>query len=82
MKHHRPLGGQPPIQPYESGCHRRVLVAQQQRLGRETGGVMEGRDIGTVVLPEATLKIYLTASPEVRAERLANASSLTEGAAT
>jgi len=47
---------------------RRVLVAEQQRAG---GGrvVMEGRDIGTVVFPRAELKIFLDASPEVRAER-------------
>jgi len=48
---------------------RRVLVAEQQRAGAGGGVVMEGRDIGTVVFPEAELKIFLEASPEVRAER-------------
>lgn len=48
---------------------RRVLVAEQQRAGRNGGVVMEGRDIGTVVFPNAELKIFLDASPEVRAER-------------
>jgi len=48
---------------------RRHLVAQQQRAGRGGGVVMEGRDIGTVVFPNADLKIYLDASIEVRAQR-------------
>ncbi len=48
---------------------RRVLVAQQQRLGREKGGVMEGRDIGTKVFPETPHKFFLTAAPAERAER-------------
>ncbi len=48
---------------------RRVLVAEQQRAGAGGGIVMEGRDIGTVVFPAAELKIFLDASPEVRAER-------------
>jgi cytidylate kinase len=48
---------------------RKVLVAEQQRAGAGGGGVMEGRDIGTVVFPRAELKIFLDASPEVRAER-------------
>jgi cytidylate kinase len=48
---------------------RRVLVAEQQRAGQGGGVVMEGRDIGTVVFPDAELKIFLEASPEVRAER-------------
>ncbi len=48
---------------------RRVLVAEQRRAGREGGVVMEGRDIGSVVFPDAELKIFLTASPEVRAAR-------------
>src|SRR5713226_7238753 len=48
---------------------RKVLVAEQQRAGRQGGVVMEGRDIGTVVFPHAELKIYLDASPEVRAAR-------------
>ena len=48
---------------------RRVLVEEQQRAGAGGGVVMEGRDIGTVVFPGAELKIFLDASPEVRAER-------------
>jgi CMP/dCMP kinase len=48
---------------------RKVLVAEQQRAGSGGGIVMEGRDIGTVVFPRAELKIFLDASPEVRAER-------------
>jgi CMP/dCMP kinase len=48
---------------------RHVLVAEQRRAGREGGVVMEGRDIGSVVFPDAQLKIFLTASPEVRAQR-------------
>src|SRR4029077_7265765 len=48
---------------------RKLLVAQQQRAGAGGGVVMEGRDIGTVVFPNAELKIFLEASPEVRAER-------------
>ncbi len=48
---------------------RRVLVAEQRRAGEQGGVVMEGRDIGSVVFPDAQLKIFLTASPEVRAER-------------
>jgi CMP/dCMP kinase len=51
---------------------RRQLVDQQRALVAAAGAVVvEGRDIGTVVLPDATLKIYLTAAPEVRAERRA-----------
>lgn len=48
---------------------RRVLVAEQRRAGGQGGVVMEGRDIGTVVFPDAELKVFLTASPEIRAER-------------
>jgi CMP/dCMP kinase len=48
---------------------RKVLVAEQQRAGAGGGVVMEGRDIGTVVFPRAELKIFLDASPAVRAER-------------
>lgn len=48
---------------------RKVLVSEQQRAGQGGGIVMEGRDIGTVVFPSAELKIFLEASPEVRAER-------------
>ena len=45
------------------------LVAMQQEMGRDKGVVMDGRDIGTVVFPNAELKIFMTADPEVRAER-------------
>jgi cytidylate kinase len=48
---------------------RHLMVAEQQRAGRNGGVVMEGRDIGTVVFPHAELKIFLDASVEVRAER-------------
>jgi cytidylate kinase len=48
---------------------RKVLVAEQQRAGAGGGVVMEGRDIGTDVFPQAELKIFLDASPETRAER-------------
>ena len=48
---------------------RAYLVAQQQKMGIEKGIVMDGRDIGTVVFPNAELKLFLTASPEVRAQR-------------
>ena len=48
---------------------RAYLVAQQQAMGDAKGIVMDGRDIGTVVFPNAELKLFLTASPEVRAQR-------------
>lgn len=48
---------------------REALVEQQQRMGAEKGIVMDGRDIGTVVFPNAELKIFVTASAEVRAQR-------------
>jgi cytidylate kinase len=48
---------------------RAFLVAQQQKMGEAKGIVMDGRDIGTVVFPKAELKLFLTASPEVRAQR-------------
>lgn len=48
---------------------RQVLVAEQRRAGEQGGVVMEGRDIGSVVFPDAQLKIFLTASPETRADR-------------
>ncbi len=51
------------------GFVRRALVDMQQEMGREKGVIMDGRDIGTVVFPDAELKVYVTASPEVRAER-------------
>lgn len=48
---------------------RSEMVAQQQDFGKEKGVVMDGRDIGTTVFPDAELKIFLTASPEIRAQR-------------
>ena len=48
---------------------RAAMVCQQQAMGREKGIVMDGRDIGTTVFPDAELKIFVTASPEVRAQR-------------
>jgi cytidylate kinase len=48
---------------------RHAMVAQQQRLGEKKGIVMDGRDIGTVVFPQAELKIFMTSSPETRAQR-------------
>ena len=48
---------------------RSQLVAMQQKIGKDKGIVMDGRDIGTVVFPDAELKIFLTASPKIRAER-------------
>ena len=48
---------------------REKLVAMQQQMGRERGVVMDGRDIGTVVFPDAELKIFMTADAAVRAER-------------
>ena len=48
---------------------RHEMVKQQQRMGRSKNIVMDGRDIGTTVFPDATLKIYMTADPKVRAER-------------
>lgn len=51
------------------GFVRKAMVAQQQAMGKEKGIVMDGRDIGTVVFPHAELKLFITASPEVRAQR-------------
>ncbi|MFC2581980.1 MAG: (d)CMP kinase [Segatella oris] len=48
---------------------REAMVAQQQRMGKDKGVVMDGRDIGTTVFPEAELKVFVTASAEVRAQR-------------
>lgn len=48
---------------------RRAMVAQQQQMGKRKGIVMDGRDIGTVVFPSAELKIFVTADPNIRAER-------------
>ena len=51
------------------GFVRRALVAKQQEMGKAKGIVMDGRDIGTVILPDAPVKIFLTASAQSRAER-------------
>ena len=51
------------------GAVREKLVAMQQQMGSERSVVMDGRDIGTVVFPDAELKIFMTADPKVRAER-------------
>lgn len=48
---------------------REEMVRQQQAMGNDKGIVMDGRDIGTVVFPNAELKIFMTASPEIRAQR-------------
>lgn len=48
---------------------RHALVARQQAMGKDKGIVMDGRDIGTTVFPDAELKIFVTASPEIRAQR-------------
>lgn len=48
---------------------RTEMVTQQQAFGKEKGVVMDGRDIGTTVFPDAELKVFLTASPEIRAQR-------------
>ena len=53
----------------KAACVRAAMVERQQALARERSMVLDGRDIGTRVLPDATLKIYLTASPEARARR-------------
>lgn len=50
---------------------RQAMVAQQREIARDSDTVVEGRDIGTVVFPDAALKVYLTASPEERARRRA-----------
>ncbi len=51
------------------GFVRKALVAQQQQMGKDKGVVMDGRDIGTVVFPDAELKVFVTASAKVRAQR-------------
>jgi len=51
------------------GSVRRMLVERQREIARSRSVVMDGRDIGTHVLPDATLKVYLTATPEERAQR-------------
>ena len=48
---------------------RKEMVKQQQRMGRSKNIVMDGRDIGTTVFPDATIKFFMTADPKVRAER-------------
>jgi len=48
---------------------RRIMVQRQQEMAKEQPMLLDGRDIGTVVLPNATVKIYLTATPEARAQR-------------
>jgi CMP/dCMP kinase len=55
---------------------RRALVQKQREIGAKTSIVMEGRDIGSVVFPEATVKIFLDAAPEERATRRANEAAL------
>lgn len=51
---------------------RKAMVSQQQRMGRSKNVVMDGRDIGTAVFPEAQLKLFMTADPKIRAERRYN----------
>lgn len=48
---------------------RKAMVKQQQEMGKEKGIVMDGRDIGTVVFPDAEMKVFVTALPEIRAQR-------------
>jgi len=55
---------------------RRAMVAKQREIGERASVVMEGRDIGSVVFPDATVKIFLDAQPEVRVERRAGESAL------
>ncbi len=55
---------------------RRAMVAKQREIGERASVVMEGRDIGSVVFPDATVKIFLDAQPEVRVERRAGESLL------
>lgn len=64
----------PEVSMYASDCsaHAKVrafLLEMQQRLAREQSVIMDGRDIGTIVLPDAEVKVFLTASPEIRAQR-------------
>ena len=51
------------------GFVREAMVAQQQQMGKDKGVVMDGRDIGTTVFPDAELKVFVTASAQVRAQR-------------
>lgn len=53
----------------EISAVREKLVEQQQAMGQEKGIVMDGRDIGSVVFPDAELKVFMTAAPEIRAQR-------------
>jgi cytidylate kinase len=50
-------------------CVRKKLVLEQQEMGKDKGIVMDGRDIGTVVFPDAEIKIFMTASADTRAQR-------------
>ena len=50
-------------------CVRRFLLETQRKVARENNVIMDGRDIGTVILPDAQVKIFLTAKPEIRAKR-------------
>jgi cytidylate kinase len=56
---------------------RHAMVAQQQRMGRKRGVVMDGRDIGTTVFPDAEVKIFMTADVELRAQRRQDELALT-----
>ncbi|MGR3810433.1 (d)CMP kinase [Jiulongibacter sp. NS-SX5] len=51
------------------GAVRKEMVAQQRKMGQKKGVVMDGRDIGSVVFPDAELKIFMTADPDIRAQR-------------
>ena len=51
------------------GIVRRAMVKMQQEMGKSKGVILDGRDIGTVVFPDAELKLFMTASPEIRAQR-------------
>ena len=51
------------------GFVREAMVEQQRRMGKEKGVIMDGRDIGTVVFPDAEMKVFVTASPAIRAQR-------------
>ena len=63
----RPLSAASSVSRYPAV--RKMLVRRQQEMAKETSMLLDGRDIGTVVLKDATVKIYLTASPESRARR-------------
>ena len=63
------------------GVRRELVTLQRSWMAAHGGGVVEGRDIGTVVFPDAPLKIFLTAAPEVRARRRAGEGVLDESAA-